>query len=236
MSNSIVTISFFRYGASASKWWAFRQMGLAPAQLQKVKGLRFSKMLGSGGGNGFSIWPNFGAYGLLGVWDDEAAARDFFENSPTFASFRQQSSAWWTAFMRAAQAHGQWDGQAPFPVNEPYDERRLVAVITRATIFPGQLLRFWRFVPSVSRSMAGREGLIFSLGIGELPIIQQATFSLWENSQFMKQYAYQSPQHQEVIRRTRQLGWYKEELFARFHPYFAEGNWDGGGTPLDGYL
>ncbi|MCB0555957.1 MAG: hypothetical protein KDD02_20595, partial [Phaeodactylibacter sp.] len=64
----------------------------------------------------------------------------------------------------------------------------------------------------------------------------QATFSLWENSQFMKQYAYQSPQHQEVIRRTRQLGWYKEELFARFHPYFAEGNWDGGGTPLDGYL
>lgn len=236
MSNSIVTISFFRYGTSATKWWAFRQMGLAPAQLQKVKGLRFSKMLGSGGGNGFSIWPNFGAYGLLGVWDDEEAARDFFENSLTFASFRQQSSAWWTAFMRAAQAHGRWDGQTPFPVNEPFDEGRLVAVITRATIFPGQLLRFWRFVPSVSRSMGGREGLIFSLGIGELPIIQQATFSLWKNSQYMKQYAYQSPQHQEVIRRTRQLGWYKEELFARFHPYFSEGNWEGGGTPLDGYL
>lgn len=236
MSNPAITISFFRYRKPAARWWAFRQMGLAPALLQQVPGLRFSKMLGSGGGNGFSIWPDFGAYGLLGVWDSEADARLFFDSHSLFSAFRQRCAAWWTAYLRAAQSHGQWDGQSPFPITETYDEGRLLGVITRATIYPRHLLRFWRFVPSVSRAVEGSEGLLFSVGIGELPVVQQATFSLWENSHQMKKYAYQSPRHREVIRRTRQLGWYKEELFARFHPYKAEGDWERGGTPLDGFL
>jgi hypothetical protein len=236
MSQAIVTLTFFRYQGLAARWWAFRQMGLAPGLLPGLPGLRFGKMLGSGGGKGFSVWPDFGTYGLLAVWEDEAAARAFFDGHPLCAAYRERCSAWWTVYMQAAKAHGQWDGQEPFPIGLPFDENRLVGVITRATIHPRHLLRFWRFVPSASRSIQGREGLLFAIGIGELPIVQQATFSLWENSRLMQQYAYRSPHHKEVVRRTRELGWYKEELFARFHPYRSEGKWDGGGTPLVGFL
>jgi hypothetical protein len=236
MRQAIVTLTFFRYQGFAARWWAFRQMGLAPGLLPGLPGLRFGKMLGSGGGKGFSIWPDFGTYGLLAVWEDEVAAQAFFDRHPLYAAYRQRCSAWWTVYMQAAKAHGQWDGQEPFPSSVPFDENRLVGVITRATIHPRHLLRFWRFVPSASRSIQGREGLLFAVGIGELPIVQQATFSLWENSRLMQQYAYRSPHHKEVVRRTRELGWYKEELFARFHPYRSEGEWGEGGTPLEGVL
>lgn len=90
--------------------------------------------------------------------------------------------------------------------------------------------------PPPAAPIQGREGLLFAIGIGEVPIVQQATFSLWENSRLMQQYAYRSPHHKEVVKRTRELGWYKEELFARFHPYRSEGEWDGDGTPLKGFL
>ena len=234
--SQITTITFFHYNNHSSRWWAFRQMGLAGAQLEQVEGLRFSKLLGSGAGNGFSIWPNFSNYGLLGVWENETAARLFFDEHPLFREFRHQCAGWWTTYMQAAKAHGEWDGQQPFPITKTYNEDSLVAVITRATIHTRQLWRFWRFVPSVSRSMDDKAGRIFSIGIGELPLVQQATFSLWENSSAMTAYAYGSREHKEVVRRTRQYGWYKEELFARFHPYKTEGDWNGGGTPLDGYL
>lgn len=35
-------------------------------------------MLGSGVGNGFSIWLNFGVYGMFGVWENEGVVMCFF--------------------------------------------------------------------------------------------------------------------------------------------------------------
>ena len=40
----------------------------------------------------------------------------------------------------------------------------------------------------------------------------------------------------EVVKRTRELGWYEEELFARFHPYRSEGDWGQGATPVEEWL
>jgi len=235
-SNAIVTISFFRYSSWSNRWWGFKQMGLAGEALCEVPGLQFSKMLGSGAGNGFSILPNLSTYGLLCVWEGPGAAERFFKDHPLYQDFLKRAAGWWTVYMQAAKAHGQWEGQQPFPINTSLDKTRLIGVLTRATIYTKHLWRFWRFVPPVSRSIEAREGLIFSVGIGELPLVQQATFSLWENSERMMAYAYRSHYHKEVVRRTRELGWYEEELFARFHPYRSEGHWEGEGTPLDAYL
>lgn len=229
MTAQIVTFSFFRYTGTTHQYWAFKQMGLAPPQLSKIPGLSFSKMLGSGGGNGFSIWPNFGVYGLLGVWEDEAKAADFFTQHPLFQNFRQRASEHFTVYLKTSKVHGAWDGGTPFAENTPFQPDAPLAVLTRATIRTTHLWRFWSFVPQVSKAMwrEHQEGLLFSVGIGELPLVQQATFSLWKNSALMQAYAYKGKLHSEVVKKTRELGWYKEELFARFHPYRAEGTWKG---------
>lgn len=230
--SEIVTITFFRYIGLRDAWFGFRQMGIAPGALEGVDGLQFCKMLGSGSGNGFSIWPDFTTYGLLAVWDSEEQARTFFRSHPVPLAFVDRSREYLTLYMRTAKVHGEWNAGNPFPVTTPYASDQLVGVLTRATIHTKHLWRFWRFVPAVSGAMsAHREGLLFSKGVGELPLIQQATFSLWENSQAMQAYAYQSTHHREVIQKTRELGWYKEELFARFHPYASAGHLSGVDLP-----
>ena len=64
--------------------------------------------------------------------------------------------------------------------------------------------------------MAGAKGFICSLGIGEMPWIKQATFSIWQSKADMKDFAYQLKDHAEVIRLTRQEKWYSEDMFVRF--------------------
>lgn len=233
-SSQIVTFTLLRYTGWRNRWWGLQQMGLAPEQLSgDIPGLRFAKMLGSGAGKGFSIWPNFGVYALLAVWDDEDAARDFFALHSWFQPFKERA-AYQTFFLRVIKAHGAWDGQNPFEPAAEMDPDKPIAVLTRATIARKHLWRFWSYVPPVSASIQRHQkDLLLAIGIGELPLIQQATFSIWKNAKAMMEYAYQSQHHKGVVRKTRELGWYSEELFARFQPYSFEGNLE---NPLKGML
>ena len=72
----LTTITFFKF--RNNKPWAFAQMGLVPPKLKQKKGLRFFKLMGTGGGNGFSLWPDFSTYALLGVWDNQEIADKVF--------------------------------------------------------------------------------------------------------------------------------------------------------------
>jgi hypothetical protein len=221
--SQVVTVTLLRFSGFRAKWWAFQQMGAKPFKTDLTKGLQFVKLMGSGGAQGFSILPNWGVYGLLCVWESAAKAQLFFEQSTIFQQFKSQSTDNQTVFLKTSMAHGQWDKQRPFEVNTSFDKNAPLAVLTRATIKPRFWWHFWQYVPKISKSMQGKKGLIFSVGIGELPIIQQATFSLWASAQDMMQYAYQSKHHAEVVKKTRELDWYSEELFARFAIIGIEG-------------
>jgi len=213
----ITTVTFFRFHGKQA-FWMLSQMKRALPALNRVGGLSFFKLLGSGGDNGFSIKPNFNAYALLCVWDSEVQAETFFKLPSPYSEFEARASEVWTVFMHNLKAHGVWSGQSPFSDFQE-DQGGLIAVITRATVKWNYLYRFWSYVPTVSDNLKGHEGLLFSVGIGEYPLFMQATFSVWENRAFMQQYAYKSPLHREVIKKTRELGWYKEELFANFIPF-----------------
>lgn len=67
----------------------------------------------------------------------------------------------------------------------------------------------------------------YTKGIGEVPIIQMATFSIWKSKESVSNFAYGSSEHRIAIQKTRELNWYKEELFARFKPYKSTGTWNG---------
>lgn len=218
-----VIVSFFKYKGLKSKWQALGRMGRPPISKKDTKGLTFWRPFGAGSGNGFSIWPDWSLFGLLTVFNTEEDANDFL-NSEVITEYTDTASEFSHVLMHAIKAHGEWSKQNPFISEVKYDASKPIAVITRATIKPKLAYKFWRYVPSVSKSMDGHEGLIFSKGIGEWPIFMQATFSFWKEGQHMMDYAYKNKKHADMVTKTRELGWYSEELFSRFHPFEIRGN------------
>ena len=203
-------------------------MGTMPSRLQNIQGLIFFKLLGSGKGRVFSLTPDFYLYGLMAVWEMEAAADEFFDQSTLFKEYQEHCQEIWTVKMQPIKAHGLWDGQSPFkPVAAKINSEDRIAVLTRSSINFRALPAFWKYGKETSKALEGATGLVAAVGLGELPFIRQATFSIWETEQQMMQYAYRNAQHQQVIRKTRQDNWYSEELFARFKVISASGTWKG---------
>jgi heme-degrading monooxygenase HmoA len=182
--------------------------------------------MGSGAGQGFSIYPDWSTYCLFAIWQTPEAAAAFFDQSELYRACAQRSSHQLTLELEPFQAKGEWDGIMPFPdfATPPAADER-IAVLTRAAIRPSQLVDFWRHVPATSRAIAAAEGLLFSKGVGEWPLIRQATLSIWENKAAMRRFAYEHQEHREVIKRTYARRWYSEELFAEFRPLAVRGEW-----------
>ena len=223
---SITTLTLFGLKPGNLRW-GLAQMGTLPLKLKTVPGLKFYKMLGSGQDLGFSLKPNFNRYGLLSVWENKSAAQTFFASNLPFSEYLQHTNEHWTVWLQPIQVHGLWDGINPFSeAGATLKTDGPIAALTRATIHLQALPSFWKHVPQTSQALKEATGLLCSIGLGELPFIRQATFSIWENAEALKNYAYINAHHKEVIRRTREENWYKEELFARFVPLKSEGLWN----------
>jgi len=213
-----VLTTFTLFDLPATEWRrGLAQMGTTPRHLQQVPGLAFGRMLGSG--VDFGLRPNLRRYALLAEWHTEEAARTFLAGDALLRQFAARGWQQRTTWLEAVQTHGAWDGAAPFrptATTPPLLPHEPVAVLTRATIRWWRAWPFWRAVPAASRAVVGAPGMRFSIGLGERPIVRQATLSLWDSVAQMQHYAYRAPDHQAVIRRTRAENWYREELFARF--------------------
>jgi heme-degrading monooxygenase HmoA len=232
----LTTITIFTLRPGQRRW-GLAQMGTSPSALKKVPGLRFFQLLGSGAANGFGFLPNLDRYSFLGVWDSDEAAAAFFAGHPLWADYQRRSRETWTAELAPLRSHGLWNGLNPFDYqpSTPGDAPEAdgpVAVLTRASIRLRRAVRFWGFVEPTSRALAEAPGVRLAIGLGELPLVRQATFSVWDSAAAMQQYAYRDARHREVIQLTRREGWYGEELFARFRVISSQGTVDGQ-TPLN---
>ncbi|MFK7949355.1 MAG: DUF3291 domain-containing protein [Saprospiraceae bacterium] len=225
-ASQITTLTLVKYPSLKTKIWAFGMMQYAHQYLSNVSGLSFYKLMGSGKGLGFNPFPDWSTYALLQVWNTETDAIQFMENSPLVSLYDKNSSERISLFMKNITAHGKWSKQEPFKVSDSLSEvKNPIAVITRATIKTKELRRFWKFVPTAQKPIENAKGLIYTKGIGEVPIKQMATFSIWNNLDAVKQYAYKSREHAQAVKMTRQHNWYSEELFARFELYKKIGTW-----------
>ena len=202
-------------------------MQFAHSDLAEVKGLSFYRLMGSGKGKGFNPLPDWSVYSLLQVWESEEQANEFFNSSILIEKYKSHTSEQYTLYMKNISAGGTWVGKNPFEKGIELDPSLPIAVITRATIKWNWLIRFWKYVPTSQEPLEGNKGLVYTKGIGEVPVVQMATFSLWKNFDAVKEFAYNSKQHKEAIRKTRKNEWYREELFSRFHPYKSSGTWQG---------
>lgn len=226
--NQISTITFFRFDSLAARSWAFAKIAGRQRGLKGITGQSFYKLMGSGRGRGFHPLPDWSVYSLVQVWDDEIDAEHFLAESSLMQRYRSQADEVCTLFLKALRARGAWSGRNPFVSHTaPDPDNPLRAVITRATIKVSCLKKFWSYVPLSEQRLASSPGLIFAKGVGEAPFLNMATFSLWENEESLRAYAYQDEGHRGAITRTRDYGWYSEELFSRFQPYRAIGRWQG---------
>ena len=229
----ITTITFFRYSSFFSKLWAFGMMQFAHRPLSKVEGLQTYKLMGTGK-DGFNPFADWSVYMLLQIWDNEETAQRFFDTSNLMERYRSKSSERYALFLRNIKSKGEWSGKNPFEKSEFFDETNsFIAVITRATIKKRLLLKFWKYVPTSQKPLQNNKGLIYTKGIGEVPFLQMATFSIWKDKESLMQFAYGSKEHAKAIAETKRLDWYKEELFSRFQPYKSLGTWrDIGSLPF----
>lgn len=199
-----------------ARWRAFGAMGISLRQGLAAPGLCFGKMLGSGAGQGFSIWPDWGTYAWFTVWENPESAEAFWSNDPMFQDLLGYATSVYGWEARPLRGHGTWNGQQPFAFPEAgVRTAGSVAVLTRASIARKQALRFWWNVPRASRGVQDQPGLRYAKGVGEYPLVEQATMSVWNSADELDAFAYRSRQHAPMVQKTRKHQWYSEEMFIR---------------------
>lgn len=212
----LVTVRFLHFKGLSAQWNALAEMGRSRFQDWRANGLVFWKHLGSGAGKGFSVLPDLSTYAWFGVWESHDDAARFFTQDKRWAGLCALATHWtgWDGI--PFRAHGTWNGKQPFRIDADFgDWNGPVAVLTRASIKRSQALRFWMNVPGSSRNLDEQPGLIFAKGVGELPLIEQATLSLWDSVAAIQSFAYKGKSHSPMVKKTRDTGWYSEEMFVR---------------------
>lgn len=231
-SMQVTTLSLFRFRGPWNKFWAFMHMGLAPAAITRLPGSGFLKMLGVGRDAAFHPAPNFGIYAILATWDGLDDARSALEGSDIFRRYRAHADEHWSVYLTATRSKGSWDAAEPFEPNGARG-RGPVGILTRASIDRRKLIPFWRSVPAVSEMVPEGAPLRFRIGMGEKPVVQLMTFSIWDDLEAAHAFAYRDGAHLETMRHARKDDWFSEDLFVRFAILDAQGTWEGA-RPLDG--
>ena len=211
--------------------FGFLSMAIFRLPLWMNKKISFWKLMGCGKNGTFDIHPDWRQWAMIAVSHEPSAIssqlsaknkKQETRNKELYGSF---ITAWLKFFrceiltylLEPIEGHGKWDGKEVFgPLPKQTDYDGIIAVLTRATIRLSRVKSFWKNVSPVVAQMAVAPGFISSIGIGEMPFIKQATFSIWESKDHVKQFAYGMQQHKNVVQKTRQEKWYSEDMFVRF--------------------
>lgn len=191
-------------------------MAIDRIRSRKFTGISFSKLLGTGTGKTFTPSDaDLTRWGMVVVVDKNRLAD--FDSSSIVTNWRKRCTSEFRAVLSPLSSHGLWAQQNPFDFTAPLSGPDVqIAAITRARIKWRKNFRFWSAVPPVVTDLHNSPGLIAAIGIGEAPIGLQGTFSLWKSAAALREFAYKGRAHQVAIKQTETIGWYSEELFARF--------------------
>lgn len=227
-----VSLSLFRFDGAPARLWVLGQMAAARISFARMPDVGFWKLCGSGTGEGFTPKPNWGVWAILAAWPDGDTARRNVAQAGVYKRWRKMAQESWTVYLDPISVRGQWSGKAPFAAEAaPMGDARALAVLTRASLKPTKMLRFWDRVPDISTVIGADPNVMFKIGIGEVPFLHQVTFSIWPDAASMVNFARGDGPHGRAICAVREGDWFAEELYARFAVTGSDGQW-GGRDPL----
>lgn len=221
-----VSLSFFRFPGPSARLWVLGQMGAARFDFRAMPEVGFWKLCGSGAGEGFLPRPNTSVWAILATWPDHETAQEGVAEALVYRRWRARAAESWTVFLGPTTVRGAWSGVTPFVAGEAKDQGP-IAVLTRATVRPRAITRFWGRVPKIDEVIGADPNVLFKIGIGEVPWLHQVTFSIWPDQKTMNNFARADGPHARAIRAVREHGWFREELYARFTVLGHEGQWEG---------
>jgi hypothetical protein len=210
---------------AAHRLWGWSRIVQRDAPLRRVPGLQLAKALGSGFEGGFGLRPSASRQGLFMAFSSLPSAQAFIHDSPIAKGYQDRSDDFCIAVLRATSCRGTWGGHGIKPTHAAPTSGP-VAALTRASIRPAKAWTFWRHSPASETALAQSPGCQLAVGLGEAPLLRQATFSLWDNQAAMDAYA-RSGAHLQALRGAQQGGWFSESMFVRFVPLSITGTWKG---------
>ncbi|MFZ4756956.1 MAG: spheroidene monooxygenase [Burkholderiaceae bacterium] len=213
----------------APRWrlWGWSRFVLGRWALRGIPGLRFAKVLGSGRDGGFGLSASASIQGLFCVFEDDAFAASFTADDGPLRAWRERARECFSIRLRPYSVRGSWSGMS-MSAAQARPDHGPVASLTRASIRPSRAAAFWRMEPPAEVALHDAAGCLLAAGIGEAPVLRQATFSIWRDVAAMDAYA-RSGAHLAAIRASAQGGFFSESMFVRFVPYEARGTWRGRG-------
>jgi spheroidene monooxygenase len=223
---NVVSLSLFRFASLPARIWVFGQMGAARLAFMRMPEVGFYKLCGSGTGEGFTPKPNTAVWAILATWPDVETARHRTQTAPVYRRWLGHATESWTILLETTSARGKWSGKEPFSPSDTPNTGPVVA-LTRATMRASTFMRFWRRVPDISAVIGKDPNIMFKIGIGEVPLLHQVTFSIWPDAAAMANFARGNGPHGRAIQAVRAENWFSEELYARFRILDNWGTWDG---------
>lgn len=199
-----------------NKFWMFKLMGSYTfnKNILKSDGQEFLKLLGTGSKNGFSVFPDFSNYVIISSWKDDSDRKEFLEKNKIMTTILSKCDERIEVKIDPYEFKGSWHKINPFKNDSSYKGGKIL-IITRARVKFRKLLEFLISTSKASKSIKNHSGALYYKGVGELPIIEQSTISIWESEEKMKMYAYSNSDHMQIITKARKRRWYSEELFVR---------------------
>ena len=225
LSSGPVTVVMLADVLPAHRLWSWSQFVVGRRALRRVPGLRLGKVMGSGHEGGFGLAPSASIQALFCVFDDDASAKAFTSDEGPVQAWRVRSREWFCCRLRAYSSRGSWSGLS-LPVNASAPDDGPVVSLTRASIRPSRARAFWRMQPPAERSLRAADGVVLAVGIGEAPVLRQATFTLWDSTAAMDRYA-RSGAHRDAIVAANKDAFFSESMFVRFVTDSAQGSWQG---------
>lgn len=223
----VVLVDFMRQ----HQGWGWLRLVAGATPYKDVPGLTMAKVMGSGHGGGFSLRPSATHQGLICTFSHLDLALTFLK-SPAVLAYQSRARECWTGVLAVQSARGHWDKQAWQASSvQALGESSLhgaapFAVLTRASIVPSKAMAFWRYAPAAQADLSQSPGCLLAMGLGEVPLVRQCTFSLWEDTAAMLQYAHQGA-HQVASTAAYKHQFFSESLFVRMQVLQMAGQWQG---------